>query len=204
MSSVNRSKVIGIAVLLAAVLAGCGDKEWNSADAQVTTLGIDKDGQVLEIVVEDFAESYYDEAELKQLLESDIASYLAEEDGEDGKEASVVLNEIKKEGTKIRTSTTYRTTEDYTGFTMENLYYGTVRQGRLRGYELPSRLNSAENQPYQVTDADADNHVVFSDGKDHIVTPYKIIAATEGVSVLSDREADLSGTEGRAAVLLEK
>ena len=61
-------------MLLAAVLAGCGDKEWNSADAQVTTLGIDKDGQVLEIVVEDFAESYYDEAELKQLLESDIAS----------------------------------------------------------------------------------------------------------------------------------
>ncbi|MBR5115917.1 MAG: hypothetical protein IK096_02520 [Lachnospiraceae bacterium] len=193
-----------MAGLLAVMLAGCGNSEWNSADAQVTTLRIDKDGKVLEIVIEDFAESYYDEAEFKDLLESDIASYIADAGGSGGSGTPIVLNEIKKEGTKIRTSTTYETAEDYSDFTLENLYYGTVRQGRLRGFELPSRLNSAANKPYQVTDADADNHVIFTDGKDHIVTPYKIIAATEGVSVIADYEADFSGTEGRSAVLLEK
>ena len=193
-----------MAGLLAVMLAGCGNSEWNSADAQVTTLRIDKDGKVLEIVIEDFAESYYDEAEFKDLLESDIASYVADAGGSGGSGAPIVLNEVKKEGTKIRTSTTYETAEDYSDFTLESLYYGTVRQGRLRGFELPSRLNSSENKPYQVSDADADNHVIFTDGKDHIVTPYKIIAATEGVSVISDNEADFSGTEGRSAVLLEK
>ncbi len=203
-NSSNKRKVIGLALLLTALLAGCGEEEWNGADAQVTTLGIDKEGHVLEVIVEDFAESYYDEAELKQTLEANIAAYIADAGQSEEEGKPITLQEIKKEGTKICVRTEYLTTEDYTDFTYENLYYGTVRQGRLRGYEMPSRLESVDGGIYGVGDADADHHAVFSDGRDHIVTPYKIIAVTPGVTVLSDREADFSGAEGRGAVLLDK
>ena len=189
-----------ISILL---LAGCGKKEWTGEDVGVTTLGIDRDGRVLEIVVEDFGESYYDCQELRGTIESEIADYVSEA-GSPEDEPPVVLNDVSESDNRVRTSILYQTPEDYGAFTQETLYYGTLRQAGLRGFEMPSVLTDAEGASYTIRDEDANRHVIFTDGHDHIVTPYKIIACTKGVILVSETEADFSGTEKRAALLLAK
>lgn len=188
----------------ALVMSGCGSKAWTGDEAEVTTLGIDRDGHVTEIIVEEFNEPYYSVDGLRMSMEKDITEYLTDT-GKTGEEKpAIVLGEVRKEGTKVHAATTYQTTQDYSDYTRETLWYGTLRQGKLRGYELPSVLVSREGGSYTISDEDKDNHVIVTEGHEHIVTPYRILACTEGVVLISETEADFSGTQGRAAVLLER
>ena len=190
----------GMGVLLALSLASCGSPEWTGEDVTATTIGINADGSVLEVVVEDFAEDYYDLDELKQIIESDIAEY----NSESGEEEPIKLLEAAKEGGRVRTRTTYKSTEDYGKFTREPLYFGTVRQSGFSGFEIPSVLDNGGGEDYNVSPEDKEKHVIFSDGHDRVVSPYKILAVSKGVKLISETEADLSETEGRSALLLVK
>ena len=69
---------------------------------------------------------------------------------------------------------------------------------------MPSSLKDREDAVYSVRDADAARHMIYSEGHDHLVTPYKIRAVSDGVVVISDYEADLTDSGERAAVLMEE
>ena len=193
----------GMCILLASCLYSCGEPEWTGEDVTSTTLGINTDGSVLEVVVEDFDKDYYDLDELRETIESDIADYNGSGDADD-KDAPIKLLDVAMEGSSVRTRTTYAGTNDYGRFTREPLYYGTVRQSGFSGFEMPSILDSGGGEDYAVSSDDYDKHVIFSDGHDRIIAPYKIIAVSKGVRLISETEADLSETEGRSALLLIK
>ncbi len=191
----------GMCILLASCLYSCGEPEWTGKDVTSTTLGINTDGSVLEVVVEDFDKDYYDLDELKQTIEEDIADYNGDADDKD---APIKLLDVVMDGSNVRTRTTYAETNDYGKFTREPLYYGTVRQSGFSGFEMPSVLDSGGGEDYLVSPDDYDKHVIFSDGNDRIIAPYKIIAVSKGVRLISETEADLSEADGRSALLLVK
>ncbi|MCR5675709.1 MAG: hypothetical protein K6G16_08375 [Lachnospiraceae bacterium] len=197
-------RIMTVLAALLITLCGCGSGEWTGDSAEVTTLGIDKDGHVREVIVEDFSENYYSLDELRASMESDVKAFLAANGAANAESPAVVIDSIEQKGSTVRTVSTYRTAEDYGDFTLETLWYGSLRQAGLRGYELPSLLTDREGASYTAGADDKDNHVIFTDGHDHIVAPYRIKAVTKGVKLVSDTEADFSGTEGRAAILLEK
>ncbi len=187
-------------LMLVLALTACGESEWTGDDAQVTTLGINKDGKVREIIVEEFAESYYNIDDLRKQFEEEIDAYNSAAGGD----KRITLKELKQVGSVVRSCSDYLSVSDYTSFTKEPLYYGTLRQARLRGFEISQKIRAAGGGEYLISEKDDELHVIFTDGHDHIVTPYKIIACTEGVKIVSDKEADFTGTEGRSAVLLAK
>ena len=190
-------------MLLAVCLTSCGSPEWTGEDVTATTIGINADGSVLEVVVEDFDEDYYDLDELKQLIESDITDYNKGKEKDTG-DAPIKLLEAVREDGKVRTRTTYGSAADYGKFTREPLYYGTVRQSGFSGFEMPSVLDNGGGEEYSVSPEDSDKHVIFSDGHDRIVSPYRILAVSKGVKLISETEADLSEAEGRSTLLLVK
>ncbi|MBR4528845.1 MAG: hypothetical protein IKO80_01070 [Lachnospiraceae bacterium] len=203
MKNYRKAAVLLASAAAAVWLSGCGGGTWSGEGADTTTIGIDREGHVTEVVVEDFSEAYYQIEELKATVEAEVAAYNT---GHliPGGDAPVTLDGITKKGEQVRMKTYYATPQDYAGFTQENLYYGTLRQAAFRGFEMPSKLTDGKGAEYAVSDGDKNHHVVFTDGHDRIVTPYKIIAYTKGVQLISDYEADFSATEGRGAVLLEK
>ncbi len=201
---IRRLLASGLALMLVFAAGGCGDDTWTGKDAEVTTIGIDAKGRVTEVIVEDFQQSYYSVDGLRDSFEEMIADYLDDIGASGEKTPPVVLEEIEEKNGKIRTRTTYETTEDYGDFTLESLYYGTVRQAKFYGYEVPATLIAAEGGVYTVSEGNGNNHVVFCESRTHVVTPDRILAATAGVKLVSDREADLTRTNGVAVLLLTK
>ena len=56
-------------LLLLVVLSGCGS--YNAARSKVTTISVNRSGVIVNAIIEDFSQSYYDVTELKKTVDSE-------------------------------------------------------------------------------------------------------------------------------------
>lgn len=116
------------AVLSILTLAGCGQSDLK---ADTNTVYVEKNGAVLSMDVEAFDQEYYDEAELKEFVDSEVADY----NGQHG-EKSVEVKDLSVEDGTAKLKLAYRTVDDYTAFTGVELYQGKVVQAMAAGYDF--------------------------------------------------------------------
>ena len=116
------------AVLSILTLAGCGQSDLK---ADTDTVYVEKNGAVLSMDVEAFDQEYYDEAELKEFVDSEVADY----NGQHG-EKSVEVKDLSVEDGTAKLKLAYRTVDDYTAFTGVELYQGKVVQAMAAGYDF--------------------------------------------------------------------
>ena len=102
------------AVLSILTLAGCGQSDLK---ADTDTVYVEKNGSVLSMDVEAFDQEYYDEAELKEFVDSEVSDY----NGQHG-EKSVEVKDLSVEDKTAKLKLAYRTVDDYTAFTGVELY----------------------------------------------------------------------------------
>ncbi len=116
------------AVLSILTLAGCGQSDLK---ADTDTVYVEKNGAVLSMDVEAFDQEYYDEAELKEFVDSEVSDY----NGQHG-EKSVEVKDLSVEDKTAKLKLAYRTVDDYTAFTGVELYQGKVVQAMAAGYDF--------------------------------------------------------------------
>ena len=116
------------AVLSILTLAGCGQSDLK---ADTDTVYVEKNGSVLSMDVEAFDQEYYDEAELKEFVDSEVSDY----NGQPG-EKSVEVKDLSVEDKTAKLKLAYRTVDDYTAFTGVELYQGKVVQAMAAGYDF--------------------------------------------------------------------
>ena len=116
------------AVLSILTLAGCGQSDLK---ADTDTVYVEKNGAELSMDVEAFDQEYYDEAELKEFVDSEVSDY----NGQHG-EKSVEVKDLSVEDKTAKLKLAYRTVDDYTAFTGVELYQGKVVQAMAAGYDF--------------------------------------------------------------------
>lgn len=125
-------KISMIAALAAGMmlLGGCEmleQKKWTPQEP--AAISIAEDGSITEIVQESLDESYYDAAELEQMITDEVSRYNAE----NGEGAITVQKAEFAEGV-FRLQMQYASAADYALFNNTELYYGSMINAQLAGY----------------------------------------------------------------------
>lgn len=127
------AKKISMVVALAAgmmLLGGCEmleQKKWTPKEP--AAISIAEDGSVTEIVQESLDESYYDAAELEQMITDEVGRYNAA-NGED----SITVKQTELTDGVFHLQMQYATADDYAQFNNTELYYGSMINAQLAGY----------------------------------------------------------------------
>ncbi|MBR2275457.1 MAG: hypothetical protein IJ873_05265 [Lachnospiraceae bacterium] len=103
-----------------------------------TTIRILKKGVIENDIVEAFGKEYYSEAELKEMLETEVGAYLEKT----GEKNSVELKELNVAKGLARVSFRYKTYQDYADFNHVVFFTGTVGEAGEQGFELNVNLLS--------------------------------------------------------------
>jgi len=190
-----------IATLLAvmtfsATVYGCG---FSPEKVDTTTVKVNEDGTVLQVVLDSFSQDYYDFDELKKMSSSEVTAFNISF-GED----SAVINSILQEDSGVRSIMTFSSDDAYENFNGETFFYGTVNEMLDAGYSLPGDMVTADGDPI---DADKfydkeEQHVLVLSEKINVVTPYKIEYMSNGAELVNSREADLSDVSDSLIFLL--
>ena len=120
----KRLGCIGLTIMICAgMLAGCG----SSLEADTNTVYVSKHGKVVSMDVEQLDQSYYDEAELKEFVDSAVEEY----NTENGK-----VDDLTVEDGTAKLRMDYETVDDYTAFNGVELYEGKIVQALAAGYDF--------------------------------------------------------------------
>lgn len=191
----------GMALCLAGVASGCGQQKEN-----VTTMTIDPEGKVSYVIYEDFSEDYYDATELSEMAEREIAEYNSEYISE--KVALLGTEVIQDEdSSKVKLEMTFDSYSDFSNFNQESLFFGTVKEAREQGYNVSTGLvdNKGEKLPDSYLEDHEDRHIVITNDRARIVTPYNIEYMSNGTVLNGKKEADISAiTADTVQLLLSK
>ena len=124
----KRLGCIGLTIMICAgMLAGCG----SSLEADTNTVYVSKHRKVVSMDVEQLDQSYYDETELKEFVDSAVDEY----NTENGKN-SVKVDDLTVEDGTAKLRMDYETVDDYTAFNGVELYEGKIVQALAAGYDF--------------------------------------------------------------------
>ena len=138
-SRVFTARRIALACVLLAgtmILSGCG----SSYEASDSTVFILKNGKVVSVDVEDFAEDTYSLSDLQAYVESALETYTSVNGSK-----SVTLTDLSVEEDVASLTLTYASVEDYAAFNDTELYTGTVIQALRDGYTFDVSFKKASD-----------------------------------------------------------
>ncbi|MGN0131394.1 MAG: hypothetical protein ACI4AA_03015 [Lachnospiraceae bacterium] len=181
----KKRRLLLAAVGLAVLLGGCALNK----QVDTTTIIVDKDGTVVEAIVEDFDKDYYRADELEQMVTEEISAYNTTAGGEKAKLDSLEQEEDSK---IIRLNIEYASASDYMQMNEKELFCGTVSDAYQAGYSFVSMVDQKTGNV--VSEADilemGDKKIVISEETLDIRVPGKITYASDGVAV-TDKTATL-------------
>ena len=185
---------------LLSLLAACGQKE----EIQSTSLQIGKEGNIISTIVEDFDKAYYTTEGLEAMIQEEISSYNAKKVNAVSLE-SVVASE-NMEG-RIIVTINFASSEDYTNFNKEELFYGTISQAIEAGYDLPAKLVSVADQTKTIgreeVKAMDKNHILIIAENTMVLLPRKAVYISEGTKLINHKGINVENTDGLTYVIME-
>ena len=118
-------KIVPILMILICVMVGCG--KVNASSSDMDTVSFMKDGKIVQTIVEDFDQDYYDVDELSEMTKKKIDLY-SDSDGD------IVCESVDESDGIITVKISYQTDEDYMDFNSRELFFGTVKEADEAGY----------------------------------------------------------------------
>ncbi len=152
------------AVLCATVLllGGCsaGGSAWTPQEPDA--ISVSSDGSVTEIVQETLDKSYYDAAELEEMIHSSVEAYNQKHNGD-----SVKIVSYKEDDGDVTLKLSYASTEDYAAFNNIEFYQGSIINAQMEGYLFDTSFYRIKDGK-QSGDA-VDSSAVFNDMSAEVV-----------------------------------
>lgn len=192
-----RSLMVFVSVVTMGIcLSACGQEKEH-----VTSLSINKDGEVVSTIYETFGEDYYSVDELADMAASEISYYNSEYISP---KITVEDPEVLEEEKLVKLTMTYKTAYDYSHFNQATLFYGTVQEAAEAGFKVSDALVGADGET--ITDEKlsdmSEKHVIITSDKIKIEAPYEIVYMSKGVTRKGKKEAILSETTADNVQLL--
>ena len=177
-------------------MTGCGE-----SGKEVTTITIDKDGHVSNVIYEQFDKEYYDLQELSDMAAEEVSEYNSEYISQ-----KITLDKVEAidDGSFARVSMKYESATDFSNFNDEDLFFGTIEEAEAAGYKVSGELidnNGVKIESSFVQDH-PDRHIVITNDRSNIITPYNIEYTTKGVTLAGKKEAMLSNVTADTIMLL--
>ncbi len=193
----NRLRTLLLLGCMASMICACGFGQ----KVDTTTVSFDKDGEIKETIVEDFAQPYYDVEELKNDIQKEISQYNTAA----GTEDAVVLGEVQLTDEKVvYVEMKFKSSADYKAFNEKELFWGTVADAYAAGYEFTTMRDvSQEGVVLSAKDVleKGDMHLIVLEEAQQIIVPGTIRYISDGVSVVEEDRA-LNLNEGQKAFIL--
>ena len=199
---------IGVALIMGMFLVGCGKEDsWDQWTQEC--MAINKNGQITYCVTGAFNEEYYDLEELTGMAVQEVEKFNGEHKKDDNVPVTVVdISKIGENGEAVRVVYQFDGCKSYSDFVESELYFErlaeTFQNQRIyTGTELMGKsesliLDDAAKAKYK------ERHVIVTDVKTLIHTPYAAQYYSYGVKVLEDGTIDTTGCEDTAIILLKK
>ena len=177
-------------------LTACGKES-----AGVSSVSIDKDGKVTNVLYEEFDKDYYSLDELMNMAEDEISGYNAEYESP---RITLSKAQILEDEAVAELIIDFESVTDYSYFNQVDMFYGTVEEARNSGYELNLNLVDEKGDKIDpsIIDRNPDRHIVITNDKTNIKTPYNIQFMSKGVTCPGKKEAELQSVTAEYAQLL--
>ena len=184
----------------AASMTGCAS---GSEDYKETTVSIDKKGRITHKIVESFDRDYYNEDELRNLIDKELSAYCSSRNDE--KAAQLASLEIKDGLAEAEID--FGSCDDYAGFNEVDFFFGTVGEATDRDYPTDVTLKSADDDStigkYELESL-KDNRIVVVSEPVTLVLPGKIAYYTANIDVIDkDRARMASDSVGLGYIVLK-
>lgn len=182
------------------LLCGCGAK---STEINETTVVINRSGKIIDAIVESFNSQYYDEAELRSMINDELAEY-----GKlSGSSDNAVLSDFSITNDTARVLVEFATPEDYASFNGVSFFYGTISDAYDAGYDLDVTLKSSTGKDTigktELMEM-GKNHIVIASEPIRIQAYSKILYSTANVDIIDEKVARISSeSEGLAYMILK-
>lgn len=186
-----------VALALMLFVTGCSIGSFDSDNNKVQ---IGKDGSITGAIVEEFAESYYSDTELEEMVNETVEEY-----NSSGEKIKVDKLEIKNGIAKLIME--YDSANDYAEFNGVDFFYGTISDAMDAGYDFAGTFVSSEDDSTLSTDAlkALDNYkvVIFEEDMDVEVNS-NILYSNDYANVTDKKIAALTeDADGLAYIVFE-
>ena len=170
------------------MLSGCVSK---SEDYKETTVSIDKKGKITHEIIESFDKDYYNEDELRSLIDDELSEYCRSKSND--KAAKLASLEIKEGMAEAEID--FESFEDYASFNEVDFFYGTVKEAMAKEYPTDVTLKSADDDStigkYEFESL-GDNMIVVVSEPVTVRLPGKIAYSTANIDVVDKDEARMA------------
>ena len=188
------------------LLSGCGSAKLPDI-IENTTVAVDSNGVVTSYLVDTFDKAYYSVNELATMAAEDAADYNAEQPVKDATLLKVEKVELLADGSKVMVQHVYNDSTVYEDYNGQELFFGTVSEALLAGYDLSALLtgvkDGAPSSQEELMKRPDKTHVLITDAKADIYCPYKVTHVGDGVVYREDGSVDTTKVEGVVVILMK-
>lgn len=184
-------KKIGIVALILCLATGCGNPLKKMTKS---TVYIEKDGKVQSLSVESFEKEYYNEGELKNFIEKEIASQQKER-GED----SVSIKEFAVKEKQAILQLQFAGLEDYQAFTDTEVESGAYNPEIIKSKQIDTVIEvgaKSKQAIAQIGDVDKLNYIFLKDPEGiQLLFDNQIKYCSENVTILDENLVSIPADE---------
>lgn len=188
------------------LLSGCGSAKLPET-IENTTVAVDSKGVVTSYLVDSFDKSYYSVNELATMAAEDVADYNAEHPLADGTSLKVEAVELLADGSKVMVQHVYNDGTVYEDYNGQELFFGTVSEALLAGYDLSALLTAVKDgaplSQEELMKKPDKTHVLITDVKADIYCPYKVTHVGDGVVYREDGSVNTGEVDGVVVILMK-
>ena len=200
-----RKRKIGMiaGVLLSGLLlSGCigsdAESKAEAAESSHTIIEVQKDGNIIETITEDFSADYYEEEDLRNMILSEVAEFNRDAEGD------ISVDKLEAKSGTITVRMKYPSADAYTQynstpFDNRSLFCGTVAQAYDAGYSLDVALKKVGDEEETIGKEEilgmGERHMLISEVPFRVNTFDKILFVSDNVTLLGKSQADMMADE---------
>lgn len=187
--------------MMAFCLCACGQNTRETA--KETEISLQKNGSLVNTIVEEFDESLYDVENLRNMILVEVADFYAISG-----EKSITVDKVEASGGKTTVVMTYAKAEAYEQYNEKTCFYGTVSEAYAAGRNLEVTLASTKKGEEAVSREQlltmGEFHILILQEPVKVSTYSKILYASENVELLSSKSARIVSDGEEPAYLILK
>ena len=185
-------KALSVIVLIISVVSLFGCSNSNADISQKSNVELYDDMHLEATIVEDFAESYYDENELMDMVNEEVSTYNV---SKGGTPISVLSHSLETGVMSLRLS--FTDVSHYNKYMPEEIFIGTVNEAYQQGYDFNRSLVVVNKPNITIGKNDLMNMATYKllivQGDVIIKCPSKILFYSQGMELLDDNTVSCNG-----------
>jgi len=185
-----RKIIVILLILMITTLTACGVL----SNAKVSTIYVDRKGEVVSATIASLPTEQYDGDELKVSIDEAIATYNSTKENE-----PISLNEFKVKKEQATLRLTYATAGDYEAFNERTLFAGTIAEATAAGYDFEVDFIDSDKTTIKgsaILKEARDELVIITNEPVQIQTTKDILYTSDNATIIDKRTAQVEDEAG--------